>query len=91
MLRTPPLPLDETAPMVMALLRFKDMLTTHALHRWHDPAALECYDLVDAALAVAIQVLAGDLAPSRNLAVALDAALRDETRLPWAPALAMCA
>ena len=87
----PPLPLDETEPMVMALLRFKYMLATHALHRWHDPAALECYDLVDAALAVAIQVLASDLAPSRNLAVALDAALRDETRLPWAPALAMCA
>ena len=91
MLRKPPLPLNETEPMVMALLRFKDMLTTHALHRWHDPAALECYDLVDAALAVACQVLAGDLAPSRNLAVALDAALRDETRLPWAPHVAVCA
>ena len=86
----PPLPLDETAPMVIALLCFKDVLTTHSL-RWHDPASLECYDLVDAALAVACQLLAGDLAPSRDLATALDAALLDETRLPWAPALAMCA
>ena len=86
----PPLPLDETAPMVTALLRFKDMLTTHAV-RWHDPAALECYDLVDAALAVAVQLLAGDMAPSRDLAAAINAALLDETRLPWAPPLAMCA
>ena len=48
-----------------------------------DLAAQACYLTADAALAVAWRVLCGDLAPSRALTDALEAALLDETPLPW--------
>ncbi len=80
----PPITAADAAPLTEAIRRVQE-LVFEASVGWDDPRALACYALVDAALDVARQLLSGDLAPTQGLAQALDAALLDTKRLPWAP------
>ncbi len=78
----PPFSTMETEPLTTAIAALQELLFDHSL-RWSDPTAVSWYSVVDAALDVARQILAGDLAPSQHLAQALNTALLDETPLPW--------
>lgn len=79
---TPPIDPKEMEPFTSTLRVLQQELFDYSL-RWDDPKALTCYHTADAALDVARQLLAGRLAPREELAAALNAALLDETPLPW--------
>ncbi len=79
---TPPIDPREMEPFTTALRMLQEDLFNYSL-RWDDPEQLLCYHTADAALDVARQLLAGRLAPREELAAALNAALLDETPLPW--------
>ena len=72
----------EAASFVTAIRAIQQLLVIRAANS-NKPGADAYYAVVDSALEVARQILAGTLAPTIALAEALDAALMDETPLPW--------